>query len=127
MATQDQLIGSISPGSIPYGERQNIEAAIGQIGAAPAPAGPITPATGSLGIPSNPLDPLVGGQLPVNPDPVTAGLSMGPGTGGVDSPIGIPPGSVERLRTVALNARSPVLRELARRALRSQAVELRRG
>lgn len=123
-ATADDLRRNIEPGSIPFGERQRLEGNLPQLGQAPGPAAIQTPLDSELGIPSNPLDSLLGGDIPVAPDEVTAGLDAGPGPGSVAS--GPPDSRVERLRMVASQARSPVLRELARRALLST-VRTRRG
>lgn len=118
MATAEQMRNSIEPGSIPQGGRQGLEQALGQIapqqGMLPGPAqGQMM--TESIGAPSNPLDPLVAGELDVNDDELTAGLSVGPGPGPEPE---IPSDRVQRLRILAVSARSPVLREVARRSLR---------
>lgn len=122
-ATADQLRRSIDPGSIPFGQRQGLEQNLGQLGQPVSPAAVRTPMDQQLGIPSDPLDPLIGGDIPVGSEELTSGLSVGPGPGPDQGP---PDSRVERLRMVAAQARSPVLRELARRALAST-VRTRRG
>lgn len=122
-ASPDQLRRNIDPGSIPFGQRQQLEQNLGQLGQPASPAAVRAPIDQELGIPSDPLDGLVSGEIPVGPDEVTAGLSVGPGPG---PNVGPPDSRVERLRMVAAQARSPVLRELARRALAST-VRTRRG
>jgi len=81
-----------------------------------------------LGIPSNPLDPMLAGELDTGSDPLTSGLSMGPGPGPVMSGVApISDSGAERLRILALNAASPVLRQMARNALRGTVREYRSG
>lgn len=125
-ATTDQLRKSIDPGSIPQGRRAGLEQALGQIGGggqmAPRAA---TAAQGSLGVPSSPLDPLTGQELPPGEGELTAGLSVGPGPGPQADES--PDSRMERLRLIALNAQSPVLREAARRSLRSTVRSRRSG
>lgn len=106
-----ELSKNIDPGSLEYGQRQGLTAALGQLGpAAPAGAMPAPPTPQSaLGIPSNPLDPLMQGMLPAS-DNIMAGLGQPQRDPIVDS-------RVERLRAVALYAKSPVLRYLASRAI----------
>lgn len=117
-ASPTQLRENIDPGSIPQGQRQVLEQNLGALSAPPmAPAVAAPAAAGTLQLPRNPLDPLLGGDLPVNPEEVTTGLSVGPGAG--PNQLDLPDAGVERLRMVANQARSPVLRELARQALRS--------
>ncbi len=122
-ATADDLRRNIEPGSIPFGQRQGLEQNLGQLGQSASPAAVRSPMDAELGIPSNPLDSLLGGDIPVDSDEVTAGLSVGPGPGPGQGP---PDSRTERLRMVAAQARSPLLRELARRALAST-VRTRRG
>jgi hypothetical protein len=127
-ATTEQLRGAIDIGSLPFGQRQAFESSLGEIGAAtPAATGARgAQDPGSLGLPSNPLDPLLSGELPVGDDPLTSGLSAGPGPGPLGGGISpITDNSVDRLRILALNAKSPQLRLLARRALRGSVREYR--
>lgn len=113
-----------------YGQRQAFEAALSQsgIGQQTGPQGPMpgaAPTGGGIGAPSNPLDPLLSGELAGSNAPLTEGLSVGPGAGPVGD-VGIADSTVQRLRMVASQARSPVLRQLARDALRTTIRE-RRG
>lgn len=124
MATAEQMQSSITPGSLPYGERQSFEAALGQIPPNPVPA---TMSGGGAipGMPTNPLDPLASGELRVNSDPITAGLSVGPGVG--PEAAAVPDSMIERYRIISTQAKSPVLRHLARRALRGAVREQDHG
>jgi hypothetical protein len=127
-ATKDQMRRSIDVGSLPFGQRQAFESSLGEVGAAtPAPVGARQPTPGNdLGIPGNPLDPMLAGDVSPSQDPLTSGLSVGPGPGPVGSGVApISDDSVERLRIVAMNAASPVLRNMARRALRGTVKEFR--
>lgn len=121
MATQDQLRRSIDPGSIPYGQRQGLESALSGLTpqAGPSPGGAAPTPGGNLGIPANPLDAMLGGMVKPGQGNITDGL--GPQAGRdplLDS-------RVERLRLIANSAKSPVLRELAARALPGLVQELR--
>lgn len=114
----DRIRRSIEPGSIPFGERQRLEQTLSQISAARQPLPGATMAQAappSLGIPANPLDPLLGGDLTIADDELTSGLPVGPGPGPVTQEL--PDGRIARLRILALSARTPLLRELARRTL----------
>ena len=117
------LASGIEAGSTEYGDRQVLEAGLatlpsGTQGGAPAPVG--APAGGGSGPLAGPVDPL--GALAtgtINPNEqglLTDGLSVGPGTmppgTGADDPVKV------RLREIATEARSPVLRALARNELR---------
>lgn len=122
MAT-DQIEG-IAAGSIPYGERQNVEAALaGQ--AAPAPeVGP-----GNLPVPE-PEDDLLGpeeflAQGAVSDLPITSGLNAGPGPGPA---LGIEATDEQRrLQEIALNSESAALRYMAALALRRIYERQKRG
>ena len=127
-ATQDQMRRSITPGSLPFGQRQAFTQSLQQVGA--TPQGPVggAPAQGpaqNLGIPGNPLDFLAGGRVRPDSDELTAGLSVGPGPGPGGAEV--PDSRMERMRLLALHAQSPVLRELARRGLNTMARERRLG
>ena len=113
MVSADELTKSISPGSIPYGERGAVEDRMAQVvaqGQSPAQA---TPGAASRGG----LEKL--GKGPVSDMPVTSGLSVGPGPGNNPDPMAGMPG-VDQLRIIAQYSRSPRLRMLARDALRAK-------
>lgn len=126
MATADELTHAIEPGSTEYGQRQLLEEGLAGLTTQGGPMPGATPPAGGggLGIPSNPLDPLLSGELDAPSAPLTDGLSFGPGDGPLP-PQGISDATVDRLRIIALEAQSPVLRHLARRALRSSVREIR--
>lgn len=120
MTTPSTLSAAIQPGSTEYGDRQTLEAGLATLpgagGGAPPPSGG-GPAAGGVPSMGDPLSALLSGGV----DPtggagmLTDGLSVGPGT--------MPPGQQEdplmtTLRTAAAEARSPVLRALARNELR---------
>lgn len=125
-ATNEDLRQNVDPGSMPYGMRQAFEASLGNLGAGANPATALPAGDEELGIPSNPLDPLLSGDIPTGSSPLTSGLSVGPGPGAMD--LGLAPivdSRVDRLRIMAMNAASPVLRQMARRALRGVVKEYR--
>ena len=67
--------------------------------------------------PSDPVGMLLSGALGADPNPVTSGLSVGAGPGPNVRP-GVPDATAERLRLVAQHAKTPMLRAMARAALR---------
>ncbi len=117
MVSADDISRSIEPGSLPYGERQevagNLQAALGGQGAGPAPA-PEAPAQ-EVDAEIDPMERLLSGDHSSDL-PITEGLPYGPGGGGAAAVPELP--EIERVRLVAENAKSPVLRYLARNALR---------
>ncbi len=117
-ATADQLNKSITPGSIPQGERGPLVEGLGGLtegGESPQAASGGGPGTG---VPSagNPLGALTSGE--VNPGdlgtPLTDGISVGPGQGGQQD---VPDGQQQRLALLAQGSRSPAIRSAARLAL----------
>jgi len=115
----DDISRTIEPGSLDQGDRQvfadQLQGVLGpQVG--PAPGSAPTPAGAPGG---DELDRLLGGGHSSGL-PVTDGLSLGPGKGPAASP-GLTPESpkVTKLRLIATGASSPVLRQMARDALRS--------
>lgn len=111
MPSASDISDSIAPGSTEYGDRQVIEDRIQQAAVqSPTPRVP-GQASGAT------QDRLSAG--PVSELPVTDGLSVGPGTGPVRA-AGVEQGQTpEQLRLIATNARNPVIRKLARDALRA--------
>lgn len=118
MAISDGIV----PGTVAYGDRENLAAALDT----PTQDTPSAPAatSGSAGVggPMDPLQAMLGGNIPTGGNPVTSGLSVGPGntpgpTQGQMNPM------QERLVHVALNAKSPQLRAFARQALRKVAYD----
>ena len=119
--TAREMQRSISPGSTEYGERQVLEEGLasvagggdtGSSGGGSVPA-PTHPARG------NPLSDLIAGNInPDSQEPVTAGLSVGPGDGPSRAPSAINSDIGMKLQAVAKHAASPVLRRLAQDRLR---------
>lgn len=116
-ATKDQMGRTVS---MDYGQKGQFMSALqgpgsgGAQGGGPAPA---APPAGVAPSPTDPLGMLLGGALGPGPgDPVTAGLSVGPGGGPTTAPA-VTDDVVERLRLVAQNAKTPMLRSMARAAL----------
>ena len=111
MPNADDISKSIEPGSLEYGNRQVVEDRIQQ--AATQRKEPRVPGAASSA---------TQGRLakgPVSNLPVTAGLAVGPGASSipVDGIASNP--DVEKFRLLAVNARNPVIRKLARDALRA--------
>ena len=108
----------IVPGTLPYGEREGFAAAADAAGQ-DAPSTPAaTSGAAGVGGPLDPLQSMLTGNIPPSADPVTAGLSVGPGASPSTSPGASDP-IKQRLQYVALNAKSPKLRLQARSALRA--------
>lgn len=110
---------AISPGSTEYGERGALEANLGA-----AMGGGAGPAAGGGGAPrsirppaTDPLGALLSGAIKAPSAALTDGLSVGPGAGPANAGDPMLSDYAERLRVVALQAASPMLREAARRRL----------
>lgn len=114
-ATKEQMGASTS--GMDYGQKGQFMSALqgpgsggAQTGTPPVGAPPVAPDT------SDPLGMLLGGALAPTGDPVTAGLSVGPGPGPT-APQRTPDAVADRLRLVAQHAKTPMLRAQARAAL----------
>lgn len=110
MTTKEELTSSIEPGSLPYGARADLEAGLG----VPGPGG----AAGG-GVPPMPQGPIDDGLDDM--DPLDLLGDDGPQPGSLQSPQvsqDFQPDFVERLRAIAMYARTPHLRAQARAALR---------
>lgn len=114
MPSADDISRSIEPGSTEYGDRQVVEDRIRQISAQAQAAPPSKDGSKARSA----IDRTLGG--PVSDQPITAGLSVGPGAGPSTQPVVAGP-RVEKLRILAQEARSPRLRALARDLLRAEA------
>ncbi len=114
------LEAGIEPGSLPSGTRGPTEDALSQLeGGQPVPGGLPGAPQGAPG--GNPLEALLGGNVvPQSGNPLTAGLSVGPGTTPDATFAGVPDEMTQRLRLLASSARTPHLRYLARKALQSR-------
>jgi hypothetical protein len=117
-STAEQVKRAIEPGSVPFGQRQELEAQIGQALGATSPGQTPTPQPGPTVAPTSadPVGALLGGGVNVQPDVLTAGLSVGPGPGTMADEV--PTELEQRLMLLAQQARSPQLRAMARMALR---------
>lgn len=121
-ATKDQISKSITPGSMDYGARSSFNAALSG-GAAPPSGAAAPPDAGVAPGAADPLGMLLGGALgPPGSEPVTSGLSVGPGPGAAQGSV-TPDDISERLRLVAQNAKTPMMRAMARAALRRRIQE----
>ena len=117
MASAEQLKQSIEPGSTQYGDRQALEAGLSSAVAPGTPAQP-PQAVAQTGA-GNPIEALLGDDLsPHQPQdlPTTAGLSVGQGPGPYGAEQEDP--QMVKLRQAATSARSPELRQIARRLVR---------
>lgn len=113
---------SIEPGSIAYGNRQQVEEMLPAQGTGPGVGQTAAPGPGGdpLAIPGSPEDMLLSGDFPSDPNiPATQGMSVGPG-GGPPLDAAAPPGAkyADKLRVIAAQAKSPQLRAQARTALK---------
>lgn len=111
----------IVPGTVAYGDREQLAGALdsaGQEASAPPAA---TSGSAGVGGPLDPLQAMLTGGVPPSDDPITSGLSKGPGLTPAPqvSPKMTP--LEERLLYVAQHAKSPSLRGQARMALRGLA------
>ena len=118
MPNAEQVKAAIAPGSTPYGERGELEQAIGTSSAVSAPM----PVQGRI----SSQDPFTGGPMAAllgqggytSDRPVTSGLSVGPGAGPAVDLSGLPLDVMKKLHVVATTAKSPQLRGAALLALR---------
>lgn len=121
-AGAERTRAAIAPGSTEYGERASLEAAIGQAGAGGGgPAAPIAGGGGAasaLPSPTDPLGALLSGSISPEEKPLTDGLSFGPGAGPTRGDDPLLSDYAQRLRTLATEAASPMLRAAARTRLR---------
>ena len=122
MTSRSDTAAAITPGSLEYGDRQKLVAGLQSVGTGGQPAAP-NPAAGTLPPPvdgaNDPLAALLGGQI--NPqgtdNPLTSGLSVGPGNG-PDGVQNLQDPRKVRLQQIATKASSPMLRAAARLELR---------
>jgi hypothetical protein len=123
-AGSDLTSQAIAPGSLPYGDRgpleQGLSAAMAGGG---APAGGSTagaPAMGPAVPPEGALGSLLSGAVKPSGVPLTDGLSVGPGSSPVDSGA-LLGDRATKLRAIATQASSPLLRKMAIDELRRMA------
>lgn len=111
MPNASDISDSIEPGSLPYGDRQVVEENIQQAATQRAPQPPQGQALGRT------QDKLASGSI--SDLPVTDGLSVGPGAG-VTPQASIEGGAnIDKFRLLAANGRNPVIRKMARDAIRA--------
>lgn len=124
MATADQTIKSIEPGSIPFGDRAGLEQNIvGQLaGGGNAQPGQPSPGGASPVSTADPLGALTSGSIDPGGAgvPLTDGISVGPGDGGAAD---VPDDQQMRLQLLVVGSRSPAIRSAARLALLRYAEE----
>lgn len=119
VASKSDLQAGIAPGSLEHGARAPLEAGLQSAGGGSAPpaaaAAGAQPPTDS----SNPLSALLNGDIDPGPQegPVTSGLSVGSGPGPNGPEIQIDPVQA-RLQQIAMEAKSPLIRQMARNELR---------
>lgn len=123
MPSADDIARTIEPGSLEQGDRQavasQLQQAIPSLQGQGSPSGP-APGAPAPGAPTDPMARLLNGGYGSDL-PVTDGLSVGPGAGPSSAAQGIASSPlIERLRLVATEAKSPLLRQQARQALRRE-------
>jgi len=106
-----EISDSISPGSTEYGDRQVIEDNIQQV----VQAEPVGHVAGSSS---------AGAQGKLSQGsfsdlPVTDGLSLGPGAGPPQNATIEGGANIDKFRLIAKNGRNPVIRKMARDAIRA--------
>ena len=126
MANANDIAAAVTPGSMPYGERQKFAGSLQQAMPGGTGQGPPSPPGLPPIVPQKdmgPLDVLTQG-VHSSADPVTAGLTVGPGRtpAAPGAPL-LDQDKMSRLRDIAMNARTPVLRNAARQLLRQMARE----
>lgn len=124
-ANADTTKKAIAPGSIPFGERQGVEAGLEAVlgGGGEGQAPPSVPRISSDDPFSSPMAALEGKGGFESNLPITAGLSVGPGPGPMPGLNDMPVPVVQRLQDVALHAKTPHIRQMALIALRRLARE----
>ena len=123
------LSRGIDPGTVPYGQRAQLDSAVDKVTQDPATGG-MVPAAGTPAPPTN-MDPLSalmgGGVVPPSGNPLTSGLSVGPGSSPQDQALSVPDDTTLRLQAIAESAASPQLRLLARSILKQRVRTTRRA
>lgn len=122
MPSADNITRAIEPGSLPYGDRKKLGETLKQTGGGGGGGGGVPqpgPTASSGGIP-NPVQRLLDGGYSSDL-PVTDGLAQGPGAGPARRPSAMAENPrIGKLRMIALEAKSPLLRYYARIALRTE-------
>jgi hypothetical protein len=123
MPNADQISRTIEPGSLPQGDRQvvkdRLQQSLSSLQGGGAPSAPASGAPASGG-PQDPLARLLGGKFSSDLPP-TDGLSVGPGAGPASTGVAIASSPlIDKLRLIATEASSPLLRAYARASLRRE-------
>lgn len=126
MVSASDISRTIEPGSLEYGDRQamsnNLQQALPALQGGASPSGP-APGAPAPGAAQDPLARLLGGKFSSDLPP-TDGLSVGPGAGPPSTGAGIASSPlIEKLRLIATEASSPLLRQHARAALRREVLK----
>ena len=123
MVSASDISRTIEPGSLEYGDRAAVTDRLQQAlptlqqGTGSSAVAPGAPAPGS---PVDPMKRLLEGGYKSDL-PVTDGLSMGPGAGPPTTGVAMAESPmIAKLRLVAMQAESPLLRHYARTALRRE-------
>ncbi len=111
MPSASDISDSISPGSTEYGDRQVVEDRIQQVVQA-EPAGHVAGSSTAGAMAKL-------GQGPQSDLPITDGLSLGPGAGPPQDATIEGGANIDKFRLIAANGRNPVIRKMARDAIRA--------
>ena len=129
MTSRSDLEAGIEPGSMPYGARQELvgglEAAVGgEQGGPGTPTAAVNAGVDPVDSVDDPLGALLSGEIDpgMTEDPITSGLSVGPGVGPMGQVSNVSP-KQSRLIQVATQAKSPMIRWLARNELKRLVAE----
>ena len=120
-ATASDLSAGIAPGSLPHGSRGDLEAGLASAIGTSAPsvdgaAGAVDPPVDSV---DDPIAALLNGDITPGGGggPITEGLSVGSGAGPAGQVSGVSPEQA-RLQQIAMQAKHPLIRQMARNELR---------
>lgn len=120
MASPTEIVESIDPGTVEHGERVGLEDQMRQVLAQQTAGTQAPPPGAAAALAQQSLS-----TRPTSDKPVTAGLSVGPGPG--PSPEFTEAPEVEHYRVLAQHARNPMLKAMARNALRAATMRSMNG
>lgn len=120
MASPTDIVESIDPGSVEHGERAGLEDQMRQVLAQQTAGTQAPPPGATASLAHQSLN-----TRPTSDLPVTAGLSVGPGEGPSAQFIEAP--EIEHYRVLAEHARNPMLKAIARNALRAATMRAMNG
>ncbi len=126
-AAPTDLGRALEPGSVPSGERAELEGGLAAAVGGGQGAGPAAPAGGAPAFPSmtNPLGMMLSGAVGQDDRPLTDGLSLGPGAGPAPEQSVMLTAEADKLRALAIHAETPLVRALARYRLQQMVLEER--